>query len=80
MRKLVLLLVIAALLSRSIGNRILQVTIVVPPNLISYYEWLTDLPWQGSAPEKPDPFENKIEYGQYHPLPNKNSISSIYGA
>jgi len=59
------------------GNRILQVTVVVPPNLITYYEWLTDLPWQRPASEKPQPFDNKIEYGQYHASPNQNTISQL---
>jgi hypothetical protein len=79
MRKLVLLLIIAALLSKSMGKRVLQVTIVAPPILITYYEWLTDFPWQKSAPEKPDPFENNIEYGENHLLPSQNFILSIHG-
>ena len=80
MRKLVFLLIIAVLLSKSMDNRVLQVTIVVPPILITYYERLTDFPWQRPAQEKPYPFENKIEHGQNNLLPDKTFISSIHGA
>jgi len=73
---MVFLLIIATLLSRSMGNRILQVTIVVPPNLINYYEWLTAFPRETPS-EKPHPIENESEYGQ---SPNQNSIYSSYGA
>lgn len=75
MRKLILALIIAALLLTSNCNRILQITIVLPPTLIPYYEWFIDFPgWQPSLDEQ-NPIEIRTEYGdnQLSPIIRTNS-------
>jgi len=60
MKQLILLiLIVALLLLATEANQIIQVIIVVPPELVPYYEWLFSFPgWQ--QPENKHPTQQPI--------------------
>ncbi len=60
-----------AMLYRVVDNRILQVTIVIPSQVIAYYEQLTDFLQRELAPEAPDLFEENIQHGRNDFLPTQ---------
>jgi hypothetical protein len=57
-RLILLLLLIMVALTASGCNKVVQITIVIPPTLVPYYQWLVEFPgWQSPilVPSTPTP-------------------------
>lgn len=53
MLKLILILVVSILMLTLGSTQILQITIILPPSLILYYEWLLEFPGWQTTPKGP---------------------------
>ena len=56
-RIVLLLLLIVIVLVISSCNQVVKVEIMIPPNLIPFYEWLLSFPFYRIPPSAPQPFE-----------------------
>lgn len=77
-RKFFFVILLSINLLASGCNRIVKISIVLPPRLIPYYEWLIDFPRWQPAPEGPGPIEIWSEYGQvFSPIIQKTDTIRI---